>query len=261
MAIRNVIIWLAGILLAGTAAPAQPLPGMHLTFNQDFAHFAASPDGMVAGRPAWQTAFHDGSRTLPNNHEAEYYADPGPDGPFHAADGILTIRAAPQSGLPANLEYSSGLITSQKIFAQRYGYFEMRAQLPAGAGLWPAFWLLPADGSWPPEIDVMEMLGGTPDAYYVSTHAAGGNQTTRIAASGLTTGFHNFGVAWQPGHVAFYLDNVLVHETPTPAGMNQPMYLLANLAVGGPGSWPGAAISGTRGNLRIAWIKAWQFGP
>ncbi len=41
----------------------------------------------------------------------------------------------------------------------KYGYVEMRARLPKGKGLWPAFWLLhDANNKNRPEIDVMEML-------------------------------------------------------------------------------------------------------
>jgi beta-glucanase (GH16 family) len=139
----------------------------------------------------------------------------------------------------------------------------MRAQLPRGRGMWPAFWLLPADGTWPPEIDVMEMLGNAPTTYYVSLHARPGgtplDEVTPVRAPDLSAGFHSFGVAWRPDRIGFYLDDALVHESATPADMHRTMYLLANLAVGGEGSWPGRAIPGSRGVLSIAWVRAWQF--
>jgi beta-glucanase (GH16 family) len=178
---------------------------------------------------------------------------------------MLAITATPAPGLPPGLTHRSGLITSQFLLSQRYGYFEMRAQLPAGQGLWPAFWLLPWDGTWPPEIDVMEMLGNSTRRYYVSVHArpsgaAAIDAVTAVTAPDLTAGFHVFGVAWRPDTIRFFLDDVMVHEISTPADMHRPMYMLANLAVGGVGSWPGAAPPGQSGIFHIAWIRAWQFG-
>jgi beta-glucanase (GH16 family) len=247
----------------GTAQVRLDRAALRPTFSEDFAHFAASATGVVDGQRAWRTTYKGGDRTLSNNHELEWYADPGPDGPFRIRDRTLEITAAPAAGLPSGATFRSGLIMSQRLFTQRYGYFEMRAQLPRGLGLWPAFWLLPADGSWPPEIDVMEMLGDKPATYYVSVHARPDGQhldeTTAVPAPDLTTGFHVFGVAWRPDRIGFYLDDALVHETATPSDMRRPMYLLVNLAVGGPGSWPGPAAPDSTGVFRIAWIKAWQY--
>ena len=69
--------------------------------------------------------------------------------PFHQHGGVLDITATPGSN-PLGLAYNSGVISSQNSFSQLYGYFEIRADLPVGKGLWPTFWLLPVDHSWPP---------------------------------------------------------------------------------------------------------------
>ena len=55
------------------------------------------------------------------------------------------------------------------------------------------------------------------------------------------------------------LDGREVRRQPTPPDMNKPMYMLANLAVGG--SWPGAPDAGTRfpARLTIDYIRAYRF--
>lgn len=141
-----------------------------------------------------------------------------------------------------DLAYRSGLITTQNLFTQRHGYFEMRAKLPAGRGLWPAFWLLPAGGGWPPEIDVMEVLGHEPDTLHTSVHwTQGGHKSTiqRIRVTDMSLGFHSFAVSWQPEVISWFFDGQEVARTPTPKELTEPMYLLANLAVDGKGSWLG----------------------
>ena len=43
-----------------------------------------------------------------------------------------------------------------------YGTVEARFKAPAGRGLWPAIWLLPASKESRPEIDLLEMIGQNP---------------------------------------------------------------------------------------------------
>jgi beta-glucanase (GH16 family) len=73
--------------------------------------------------------------------------------PFKVRDDVLSIVA---SRTPSDLkevlfsnEYVSGVLTTQKSFFQKYGYFEIRAKIPLSVGVWPAFWLLANDGGCP----------------------------------------------------------------------------------------------------------------
>jgi hypothetical protein len=157
----------------------------------------------------------------------------------------------------------SGLINTHGTFSQTYGYFEISAKVPSGQGLWPAFWLLPQSGNWPPEIDVLELLGNDPSTYYVGAHwsdAAGRHafDTQGYSATvDLSQGFHQYGTLWTADRITFYLDGQEVYSMATPPGMNEPMYLLAGLAVGG--NWPGAPDATTLfpAQFQIDSIKAW----
>jgi beta-glucanase (GH16 family) len=224
------------------------LAGFQLTFDDEFNTFNASPDGLAT---TWRTT----GTTL--GHELEHYSSTvGAGGPFSLANGILDIAATPVSSA-AGLPYTSGEITTQRSFAQTYGYFEMRAELPAGQGMWPAFWLLPADGSWPPELDVMEMLGNNPGTIYTTTHSkVASTAGLAIQVADTSAGFHSYGVDWEPDRVTFYFDGNAISSLATPADMNKPMYMLVNLAVGGAGSWPGAAV-GESGHLLVDYVRAY----
>jgi beta-glucanase (GH16 family) len=117
----------------------------------------------------------------------------------------------------------------------------MKASLPSTAGAWPAFWLIPADGSWPPELDVMETLTGSSTLDYTTAHSEAGGYHSAVGAANLVTdvgGYHTYGVLWTPTELTWYLDGQEVFQTATPADMNKPMYMIANLAVGGFGGQP-----------------------
>lgn len=237
---------------------------LRATFADEFDGFRVTPSGLDGSNAVWRSTYLWGARTLASNHEAQFYSDAttGRD-PFRVADGVLHITAAPSAGLPDGLTYSSGLITTQMSCVQTYGYFEMVAKLPAGGGFWPAFWLLPADGRWPPEIDVLEMLGQDPTTMYVTAHSAATGAhtsgTTWLHVDDLSAGFHSFAVSWRPDAIKWYVDGTEVFSVATPADMHRPMYMLANLAVGAAGSWPGPADGVSSATLSIDSIRAWQF--
>ncbi|TIW01792.1 MAG: glycosyl hydrolase family protein, partial [Mesorhizobium sp.] len=146
--------------------------GMTLSFSDEFN--TLNLNNSQGG--TWDTNFWWGAAngsTLTRNNELQWYIDANyaPTSsvhPFSIDNGVLTITAAQAPAdikpLINNYEYTSGLLTTHDSFSQTYGYFEMRADLPENAGAWPAFWLLPEDGSWPPELDVVEMYGQKPNS-------------------------------------------------------------------------------------------------
>ena len=69
-----------------------------------------------------------------------------------------------------------------------YGFVEARLRFPAGRGLWPAFWLLPANKSWPPELDPMEAFGATYNAQGGDTQVHIGAISANSADSNTTVG-------------------------------------------------------------------------
>jgi beta-glucanase (GH16 family) len=247
-----------------------------MTFSDDFARLSRVRGGAGATGGVWRTAFKEGShggiqnRTLESNKELQVYVDPEmPDrsgrplgiDPFQVHDGQLDLIAQPASpkvqaeigGRP----YTSGMISNQPAFSQTYGYFEAKVKLPRGKGLWPAVWMLPSDFGWPPEIDIMESIGNPLQAFMSVHSGPGPSKGTEVHPT--SDGFHTYAVAWDAKNIVFYLDGVETQRTATPADMHKPMYVLANLALGG--DWAGTPDASTAFPARfsIKYIRAYRF--
>ena len=66
----------------------------------------------------------------------------------------------------------SGALNTWQSFAQQYGWFETREQLPPhGFDNWASFWGYPLH-SWPPEIDVFELMGANSSFITMTMHYA-----------------------------------------------------------------------------------------
>lgn len=258
-----------------TPAPAASLPyPVRLTFHDEFDGFSFFDERSQSGR--WRTQFGYGdpamveSRALANNGERQAYMDRDFHGvgaapitvdPFRIANGALEITADRVS--PAvkkaiwGQDYTSGMIATRFSFAQRYGYFEMRAAMPVGKGFWPAFWLLPMDKSWPPEIDIVEAIGG--DHLFFTPHCPGEHSKPagdmKLSNPGA---FHTFGLLWTVDKLRWYVDGHPVAEAAACPAMRRPMYVLVNFAVGG--KWPGNPDATTPfpARMKVDYIRVWQ---
>jgi hypothetical protein len=284
------ILWILKTQIAGLDPSRLQLEldrrGLVQTFADEFNEFSWYSEGLdnrPTGGGTWRTNFgyapvqHLGSRTLGSNGELQVYSDRGFRGtaaaplgidPFRIANGTLEIVGdkAPENVKPfiSDYEYTSGLITTQFSFSQVYGVFEMRARLPNGRGLWPTFWLLPKDRSWPPEIDIFEVLGQEPTVLHTNAHSKATGTHTDVAevirVPDTSADFHTYTVDWQKDEIRWYFDGFEIARAPTPADMHKPMYILAGLPIGG--HWVGRPDQSTHfpAVLTIDWIRAYRRG-
>ncbi len=219
-------------------APTLDLKGYHLTFDEDFKE------------PLSVSAWGSGTRWIAHTPYAgdfgdARFADPEEGFPFTIEDGILRIEARKDGE-----RWRSGLLSSLdpkgKGFAQKYGYFEMRAKLPKGLGTWPAFWLLGAPSLLDKsatgiEIDVLEQYGVNPNVLWTNVHLwypDKGHKADGRAyfVTGMTDDFHRYGVMVDSAFIIFYYDGIELRRVKTPPEAKVPLYILVDLALGG--GWP-----------------------
>ena len=218
-------LWTLGLPAqdASTSNVAE-VPGWFLTWHDEF-------DGNELDLSKWTPD----NRNLHKNNELQHYMPD--DACVH--DGLLTLRSQQREheGQP----YTSGLVDSRGKFYQAYGRFEARVKVPKGKGLWPAFWLLPEDASWPPEIDILEFLGHIPNVVHMTLHAPGpGGVITQhkdFFGPYFPKDFHTFAVEWEPEEMRFLVDGK-VRTTYKEHIPDKPHFIILNTAVGG--DWPGA---------------------
>jgi beta-glucanase (GH16 family) len=260
---------------AAVAAPpalTDPTQVWQQTFGDEF-------NGIVLDPTKWSTCYWwvtgDGC-TNSSNGEQQWYTPAN----VIESNGTLKLRAQRQTTLAPDgktYDYTSGMISSGRTtsllstppkFQFKYGYMEMRAKLPKGTGLWPAFWTLPSSQGWPPEIDAMEGRGDRPTDVNVGVYnkdATGKTVHGSVWINGLadyTADFHTFAVDWEPTYLDYYIDGVLRIRVTDPTRIpTEPMYVLANLAVGG--NWPGSPDSTTPfpSDLEIDWIHVFERKP
>ncbi|HEV2558480.1 MAG TPA: glycoside hydrolase family 16 protein [Microvirga sp.] len=211
-----------------------------LTFSEEFLDLSVSANGpgtkWIAHTP-WGGDFGDAQ-----------FVDPREGFPFTVSNGVLRIEARRdadgkwQSGLLASVD-SSGV-----GFSQQYGYFEARAKLPRGKGLWPAFWLnsvLPKGSDQPGvEVDVLEHYGHFPQHfesviniwYPDKTKNYSHRQVHDVPAGSLYDEFRLYGVSVESEWIVVYLDRKEIWRVRTPPEHKNKLMILVNLAMGS--GWP-----------------------
>jgi beta-glucanase (GH16 family) len=218
----------------------------------------------------WYSKQYDGCSNN-GNHELEWYMS----SQVSVQNGYVSLNAIskPVNGWNGSSEqnypYRSGMISTGRAdwngvpkSTYTYGYFVARMRTTSGKGVWPAFWLLPADHSWPPEIDAMEILGDKPNNVLMTYHW--GNSSSPQKDGSIYTNldnpnaWHTYAINWQPGYIDWYIDGVLRKHVTGTNVPRKPMEIIANLAIGG--DLPGNPNSTTPfpASLQIDYIRVYK---
>ena len=254
---RLSILLLAAACQHGTAPPpVATVPPATATGDVFFDDFT----GTAIDRSHWTVRVTGPDNQTVNDEQQAYVDDePNADATLHvvhgdsasgAAGGALRIAARARPGFVTadgrRFDFVSGRLDTRGKVEFTYGTASARMKLPAGAGFWPAFWLL-GTGAWPAtgEIDVMENVG---DPAWVSAalHGPGYSGDTPIVqrapfpAGQRVTDWHVYTVDWAPDTLTFRVDDRPVYVVPRSAverygrwAFDNPKFLILNLALGG----------------------------
>lgn len=162
--------------------------------------------------------------------------------------------------------YSSGRLQTKGLFEQQYGLFTARIKLPAGRGIWPAFWMEGSDSgnvAWPNggEIDVIEVNNQKPGLVEAFIHAPDINHGFYLRlGSLLSASYHVYGVEWTPTEITWLIDGHAFGHIAIGAGspFHQPFFITLNLAVGG--TWPGSPTSASKfpAQMDVSWVRVYK---
>lgn len=229
--------------------------------------------GQGAQRPGWKLVWADefDKAGLPDkskwiyeegfvrNEEAQYYTRERKEN-ARVENGMLVIEARKERmknpGYKAGskrwqqsrefAEYTSAAIETRGIASWQYGRFEIRAKLPSGKGMWPAFWTLGVERGWPAngEIDIMEWWGKKPlemtACLHYQVNGKHASKPGRMQTADPSEAFHVYAMEWTPERIEFFMDGKKFHSFDVEQAKNgefnpyrQPHFILLNLALGG----------------------------
>ena len=208
------------------------------------------------------------------NNEKQYYAADRPEN-ARVEDGALVIEAR-RERLEKAADFGGQDYTSARLLTRRslgYGFYEIRAKLPCGRGIWPALWMLPATGKWPDagEIDIMEMVGWNANVVHATLHSGAYNHTkgTQRGAERMVpdacTAWHRYQLDWQPDAITIGIDDRAYFRVANdrPGGaqawpFTRPYQLILNVAVGGDwGGQKGVDDAAFPQRMAVDYVRHW----
>lgn len=230
-----------------------------LIFSEDFSEATLNME-------KWNVITGDGCPDLCGwgNNELQVYTENN----HEIRDGKLVITARKNGD-----RYTSSRLNTRGKVEFLYGTVEIRAKLPQGKGLWPAFWMLGANidqVGWPAcgEIDILEYVGKEPGMIFTSLHTTSSHGNTvnsrKTALENIEEGFHDYAMTWTPEYIRFSVDGNPVyeyapeHKDKANWPFDQPFYLLVNLAIGGNFGGPEVDQNIFPAPYIIDHIRVWQ---
>ncbi|HEY6738854.1 MAG TPA: glycoside hydrolase family 16 protein [Actinopolymorphaceae bacterium] len=249
---------------AATCSPRAPAEtrGLRLVWHDEFS-------GPRLDRSKWSTVMDFPGR-LGGHYHNPTYGSYAVDENVVPRNGILHLITDDEPIVgddpPGTYDYTEGFVSSHDKFARTYGYWEICARFPAGKGLWPAFWMIPQDRSWPPEFDVAEWFGSIEGLHQGFAY---GPDYTDVTWDGRwtygpdpTTGWHRYGLLWEPGRLVFSIDGRTTKEITGDMVPAKPMYIVLNSGTWAPDDRGGPPDETTvfPNAFEIDWVRVYDAG-
>lgn len=238
-------------------------------FSCDSDSDAEGPPPVGQNSTDWKMTFNEEFNAFDPAvwNDAVWYESSNPAKNYTVEDGALKIW--PQRD--ASGDFFNRTIDTDGKFNQIYGYFEMEAILPAGKGVWPAFWLFNHIGDRRPEIDIMEAYPGGgagsgwgdkelhPTAFAATVWPGDGSNAGHkmLQTPDLSAAFHTYAVKWEPDKQTFYFDGkpFWVLDVTMP----DPMYIMLDLWFGSASGQPNNTTPlGKENSFVVNYIRAWE---
>lgn len=232
------------------AAPPGTQSSWQMVFEDNFT-------GSALDRSKWLDAYAWG-----RTHNYNAYCAPEN---VIITNGLLRLKAEDKAQY--DQEFTTGVVSTYGKFSTTYGYIEGRFKVPPGdgeTGLWPAFWLIPDDLSWPPEIDIFEFFGTSWGLQFSSWRCPEGSgaDQKQLWDRDYSTDFHTYAVDWRSDGMSWYIDGVKKGDFPVNCNTKN-MYLVVCFGVeyneNGNPSWFGRPAPGTLpAYLDCDWVRVWK---
>ncbi len=215
--------------------PDPPVPSLQSVFKEDFEEFKIlngqnkkAAGGWIDSWQRWGVRKLDGNR---DQVEKRYIK-----GSTHLLDQAgLVLRAGYEAGALVG-----GMISTEALHVQRFGVWEVDLtvmNLPGGYHFWVA--MFAADGSWPPEFDLLEMIGGETSPSQLVGHANDHGFMGTAAMSDFPVGHYGELIRLKidigPGLVKWFVNDVPVRASKL--YLEREMHL--QVCFEGGSNWPG----------------------
>lgn len=301
---------LIGVQLAANGAAPMPqiyeVANYTLVFDEEFTespnfYSTINPWGPIGGSKVWISHTPNGRDFSADGYFGNdnwNFEDMGPlptggYGPVDSRNGVLNAFFKSWDRWHASMICSmdgnrNGFATKAPFYAEACILVPplLSNDIPNASGLWSSFWMSGVNGlsggnGNVPEIDVFEAYSNDYIHYHFNCHDWFNNGGSDILANGttvnpgvnITQGFHVYSVWVNTDYIRGYFDGYKVAEVPTTPDMLQPMYLMADIALGG--GWPiqlnqlnnWGTLSTNGGpeggvyQMKMLYIRCWELNP
>ena len=279
---RNILLFIGTMLLLSIYAASE------LTANDDLSKRSAMYDPGMGWIQIWSDEFNGTTLNTsiwtrqveaPGRYNDEWQTYTANSENAYLENGTLVIKAIYNSKGLASGNFTSARLHTAGKKSFNYGKIAMKAKLPFGKGVWPAFWMLGVNckeypggtAAWPDcgEIDIMEVIGGgvndqiTHGTLHYNNSLGVNPMLTyaKIMPSPLSADFHIYEVEWTSYNISWKIDGIPYGTKSMDVDMEEfskSFFILLNLAVGG--NWPGKPDASTvfPQNYTIDWVRVYK---